>query len=43
MELKSVNTNGENVVASNINSNKFYSLKIVKTKLKNKHHMLIFL
>jgi hypothetical protein len=38
MELKNVNPNGENVVASNLINIKFYFWKIVKI-----NHMLFFL
>jgi hypothetical protein len=43
MELKNVNPNGDNVVASNININNFIFLKIVRIGLKNKHYMLFIL
>jgi hypothetical protein len=42
MELKNVNPNGNNSIASNLNYINFF-LKIAKIELKNKHHMLFFL
>jgi hypothetical protein len=43
MELKNINPNGDDVVASNLNNMEFFFWKIVKIELKNKHHMLFFL
>jgi hypothetical protein len=43
MELKNVNLDGHNIVASNANKVKFYCSKIEKIEFKNKHCMFIFL
>jgi hypothetical protein len=43
MELKNVNPNGNNVVASNVNNINFFFLKNVKIEIKKKHDMLYFL
>jgi hypothetical protein len=42
MELKNVNPNGDNAVASNLNNINFFGGRIVKIKFKNKHYMLFF-
>jgi hypothetical protein len=42
MELKKVNSNGDNVVATNLNYVNFFHLKIAKIKLKNKPYIFIF-
>jgi hypothetical protein len=43
MELENVNTNGNNVLPSNLNNTKLsLFLKIVKIELKNKHYMFSF-
>jgi hypothetical protein len=44
MELKNVNPNGGNVVASNLNNVNFLIfVKIVKIEFQNKHWMFFFL
>jgi hypothetical protein len=43
MELKYVNPNGDNVVASNLNNTDFFFWKIVKIEPKIKHVMLLIL
>jgi hypothetical protein len=42
MELKYVNLNGDNVVASNPNNIKPYFWKIVHIKLKTKKYIMFF-
>jgi hypothetical protein len=41
--VKNVNSNSDNVVASNLNNVTFFFWKIVKIELKNKHHKFYFL
>jgi hypothetical protein len=43
MELKNINFNDDNVVASNLNNIEEKLLKIVKIEFINKHHMLFLL
>jgi hypothetical protein len=43
MELKNVNLNSNNVVASNENKVNIFFVLIVKIGFENKHHMLCFL
>ena len=43
MEIKNVNPNGDNIIASNLNITGFIFLKIVRIGLKNKYHMLFVL
>jgi hypothetical protein len=43
LELKNVNSNGNNVVASNLSNTNYFFVKIVEIKLKNKHYMLFIL
>jgi hypothetical protein len=44
MELENANPNGDNVVASNLNTINFLKFfTIVNIELKNKFHMLLFL
>jgi hypothetical protein len=43
MELKNVNSNGDNVVVSNLINVNFLLLKIVKIEFKNEDHVLSFL
>jgi hypothetical protein len=43
MELKNVNPNGDNVVASNLINVKKKNSEIVKIEFKKKYHMLFFL
>jgi hypothetical protein len=43
MELKNINTNDDNVVASNLINIKSFFKKIMKIEFKDKYHMLFFL
>jgi hypothetical protein len=43
MELKNVNSNGDNVVASNLNNVNLFLWKIEKIDFKKEHHVFFFL
>ena len=43
LELKNVNSYGNNVVVSNLSNTSFFFVKIVEIKFKNKHYMLFLL
>jgi hypothetical protein len=42
MDLKNVNSNGDNIVISNLIKIDFFNLKIVKTDFKNEDYILFF-
>jgi hypothetical protein len=43
MELKNVNTNGDNVVSSNLTNVNFFLRKAMKIEFKNEEDVLFFL